>query len=97
MKDYLARAGYDNVVHIGTNGKMSEISAAMGMTSLENLDEFITVNRNNYRQYQEDLADVTGLHLMTYNEAEKCNYQYIVMEIDETVTHISRDSLIQIL
>jgi dTDP-4-amino-4,6-dideoxygalactose transaminase len=25
-------AGYDKVVYVGTNGKMSEISAAMGLT-----------------------------------------------------------------
>ena len=48
-------AGYDNVVHIGTNGKMSEVAAAMGLTSLESLHEFIGVNRRNYDQYQEQL------------------------------------------
>ncbi|MGD0277324.1 MAG: aminotransferase class I/II-fold pyridoxal phosphate-dependent enzyme, partial [Syntrophales bacterium] len=30
-------AGYDNVIYIGTNGKMAEISAAMGLTGIENL------------------------------------------------------------
>jgi dTDP-4-amino-4,6-dideoxygalactose transaminase len=43
-------AGYDQVVYIGTNGKMSEISAAMGLTSLESLDEFIQINHRNYQQ-----------------------------------------------
>ena len=33
---------------LGTNGKMSEASAAMGLTSLESADEFIAVNRRNY-------------------------------------------------
>ena len=33
--------GYDEVGYIGTNGKMTEIAAAMGLTSLESLDEFI--------------------------------------------------------
>ncbi len=28
-------SGYDNVVYIGTNGKMNEMCAAMGVTSLE--------------------------------------------------------------
>src|SRR6185503_15420667 len=41
-------AGYDNVIYIGTNGKMSEISAAMGLTSLEAVDSLICHNRNNY-------------------------------------------------
>ena len=33
--------GYDNVIYIGTNGKMTEVCAAMGLTSLESVDEFI--------------------------------------------------------
>ena len=45
-------AGYDNVIYIGTNGKMSEISAAMGLTGLESLDEFIAANRRNYAAYR---------------------------------------------
>src|SRR6185312_7235547 len=30
-------AGYDNVIYIGTNGKMTEMAAAMGLTNLESL------------------------------------------------------------
>lgn len=90
-------AGYDNVVGLGTNGKMSEICAAMGLTSLESLDEFIAANRRNYRVYQRELADLPGVRLLDYDETERCNYQYVVLEIDETRTHMSRDLLIQIL
>jgi dTDP-4-amino-4,6-dideoxygalactose transaminase len=90
-------AGYDNVVYIGTNGKMSEVSAAMGLTSLESLDEFIAANRRNYRQYRQELANVPGLTLLDYDESDKCNYQYIVLEVDEDVTRISRDHLQQVL
>jgi dTDP-4-amino-4,6-dideoxygalactose transaminase len=90
-------AGYDNVIYIGTNGKMSEVSAAMGLTSLESLDELIAVNCRNYKHYQHELAGIPGVHLTTYDETEKCNYQYIVLEIDEAVTQISRDLLLDIL
>ena len=30
--------GFDNVIHLGTNGKMTEVCAAMGLTSLESID-----------------------------------------------------------
>jgi dTDP-4-amino-4,6-dideoxygalactose transaminase len=90
-------AGYDNVIYIGTNGKMNEVSAAMGLTSLEGLDEFIAVNHRNYKQYQHELAGIPGVHLVTYNDAAKCNYQYIVLEVDEAVTLVSRDQLVGIL
>lgn len=90
-------AGYDQVIYIGTNGKMSEISAAMGLTSLESLDNFVETNHRNYQQYRTELTEVPGLRLLTFNENEKCNYQYIVVEIDETIAGISRDELVHVL
>ncbi|MEP7322447.1 MAG: aminotransferase class I/II-fold pyridoxal phosphate-dependent enzyme [Saprospiraceae bacterium] len=90
-------AGYDHVIYIGTNGKMTEIAAAMGLTSLESMDEFITINYRNYHHYQQQLADIAGISMMTYDENERNNFQYIVLEIDEATTHISRDQLADIL
>lgn len=90
-------AGYDRVLDIGTNGKMNEVSAAMGLTSLESLDAFIAANYRNYRRYEQNLARVPGVRLVPYSEGERCNYQYIVLEIDRGVTRISRDQLQQIL
>lgn len=90
-------AGFDVVTSIGTNGKMSEVSAAMGLTSLESLDSFIEANRHNYRLYRQQLAGVPGVSLIRYQEDEKCNYQYVVIEIDEAITGFSRDMLDDIL
>ena len=50
-------AGYDNVIYVGTNGKMSEVSAAMGLTGLESLDEFIATNLHNYEAYRTGLQE----------------------------------------
>ncbi len=90
-------AGYDNVIYIGTNGKMSEVSAAMGLTELESLEEFIGINYRNYKQYGHELKGMPGIQLVTYDETEKCNYQYIVLEIDEAITRVTRDQLVEIL
>ena len=90
-------AGYDNVIYIGTNGKMSEVSAAMGLTGLESLDEFISVNHRNYREYKRELESIPGVQFMTYDETEKCNYQYIILEVDEQTIGISRDQLVEVL
>jgi dTDP-4-amino-4,6-dideoxygalactose transaminase len=90
-------AGNDNVVHVGTNGKMNETSAAMGLTGLESLSEFIDANYQNYKHYQEELAGIPGVKLIVYNEKEKCNYQYIVLEIDEYKFEVARDKLIEVL
>lgn len=90
-------AGYDKVVQLGTNGKMSEVSAAMGLTSLESLDEFVAVNRRNYHQYRQGLSDLPGVHLIHYDEDEQCNYQYIILEIDQDTSQLSRDQLQDVL
>jgi dTDP-4-amino-4,6-dideoxygalactose transaminase len=90
-------AGYDNVVSLGTNGKMSEVSAAMGLTGLESIDEFIAANRGNYEAYREELSDVRGISPVTYDDTQKNNYQYVVFLIDDQFTGISRDQLMDLL
>ena len=90
-------SGYDNVVSVGTNGKMNEFSAAMGLTSFEAKEEIIEANYRNYRQYLSDLANLPGLNVLEYDEKEKSNYQYVVLQIDEEVTQITRDKLVEIL
>ena len=90
-------AGYDNVIYVGTNGKMSEVSAAMGLTGLEDLDEFIQVNQCNYRQYRQELAGLPGIKMVAYDETERCNYQYIVLEVDDRAMGITRDQLLKVL
>lgn len=90
-------AGMDNVIYIGTNGKMSEPAAAMGLTGLESLDLFIDTNRANYQRYREELQGVPGVKMVTYDHSERRNYQYVVLEIDERQAGISRDRLLEIL
>lgn len=88
--------GLDTVVTIGINGKMSEVSAAMGLTGLESLDDFIVVNRRNYDRYVCALAGIPGLRMLRYDGQERQNYQYIVLELDSTAG-ISRDDLVSVL
>ncbi len=86
--------GMDNVVYIGTNGKMTEICAAMGLTGLECLAEIISVNKDAYELYVSDLQGIPGLSLMKYSTSEHSNYQYIVVEIDENIAGATRDHVI---
>lgn len=90
-------AGMDNVTNVGTNGKMSEVSAAMGLTSLESIERFIEANYRNYCAYAKGLANIPGIQLIPYDENEKNNYQYMVIEVNEQIAGISRDTLVQIL
>jgi len=90
-------AGMDNVVYIGTNGKMSEVSAAMGLVGLESLDDFIEVNRVNHRLYREGLAEIPGISLLNSDESEKHNWQYVVMELEAGIAGLTRDQVIAVL
>ncbi len=89
--------GYDQTEYIGINGKMNEVSAAMGLTSLEGMDEVVDINFRNYKRYEQKLAGFDGISLLRYDETEKCNYQYIILELDERKTMIDRDQLVKIL
>src|SRR6185312_1314993 len=90
-------AGYDNVIYLGTNGKMNEVCAAMGLTGLESMQDFVAANRRNYEQYRRDLGGIPGVELISYDPAEKSNYQYIVAEIDADETSLTRDRLVEVL
>jgi dTDP-4-amino-4,6-dideoxygalactose transaminase len=90
-------AGYDNVIYLGTNGKMSEVSAAMGLTGLESLEDVVAINRSNYQLYRTGLAGIPGIDLVTYDESERANFQYIVLEVDESRSGVSRDLLVSAL
>lgn len=86
--------GYDKVDYLGINGKMNEVSAAMGLTNLESIDAFIAINRRNYEIYRQELHDLVGFEVICYDETEKNNYQYIVVEIDEDEAGVSRNALV---
>ncbi len=75
--------GYDTVAELGTNAKMSELSAAMGLTSLDSVDEFIDANLRNYDRYRRALDRVDGVKLIDYEDGERHNRQYVVMEVTQ--------------
>jgi len=88
---------YDEVGYIGTNGKMSEISAAMGLTSLESIDDFIAVNRANHQRYAEGLAGIAGVTLIDCDEQDTSNHQYVVVQVDGAASRLDRDQLDRLL
>lgn len=90
-------AGVDTVVHVGINGKMNEMAAAMGLVSLDCFDEFVDANRRNYEIYARRLSALPGITLIRYDESEQNNYQYVVLEYEPAPGGLSRDQLVDIL
>jgi dTDP-4-amino-4,6-dideoxygalactose transaminase len=89
-------SGYDNVIYPGTNGKMSEIAAAMGLTNLEDLDDFVAINRRSYQRYRDEIASVPGLSVLEYDQSERNNYQYVVLEVAPYFP-VARDRIVEVL
>jgi dTDP-4-amino-4,6-dideoxygalactose transaminase len=89
--------GFDNVIYLGVNGKMSEVCAAMGLTNLEAMDEIVAVNRRNYLTYCEELRSVPGVSVIRYEPEEKNNYQYVVVEVNPDVCPRNRDEIVEAL
>jgi dTDP-4-amino-4,6-dideoxygalactose transaminase len=76
---------------------MTEVCAAMGLTSLESVAEFIQTNQRNYQSYRRGLDKIPGISLLQYDTAERSNYQYIVVEVDERKAGLRRDALVEVL
>ncbi|MES9829644.1 MAG: DegT/DnrJ/EryC1/StrS family aminotransferase [Candidatus Thiodiazotropha sp.] len=89
-------SGVDNVIHPGTNGKMTEIAAAMGLTNIRSIDKVIDHNRSVYQAYGRALADVATVDLLAYDEQESNNYQYVVVEVTED-SPVTRDRIVDAL
>jgi dTDP-4-amino-4,6-dideoxygalactose transaminase len=85
--------GYDNVVHPGTNGKLPEINAAMGLVNLDGLPGFVAANRRNHEAYATAVAGIDGLRLLQFDEAHDPNYHYVVVEVDEAFP-VGRDAIV---
>jgi dTDP-4-amino-4,6-dideoxygalactose transaminase len=86
-------AGYDNVIHPGTNGKMIEICAAMGLTNLDAHEDVIVSNRSDHSAYAAALADIPGISLLAYDPRERNSNHYVVIEVDKSCA-ATRDQIV---
>ena len=76
-------AGEDDVVYEGTNGKMTEVCAAMGLANLGALDDVVATNHRNYEAYLRELTGIAGVSLLPIGGEGRSNFQYVVMLVDE--------------
>lgn len=96
----LRNFGYDRADHVtgpGTNAKMSEAAAAMGLASLDTLPDLVAANTRNHARYRAGLAGVTGVRLREHFGAGPGNHQYVVAEVDPEETGVDADRLARVL
>ncbi len=83
----------DEISSIGTNGKLNELQAALGLSVFE----CINVEREKRKQiksyYYEYLNDIEGLHFIREPQNVESSYQYFPIRIDAKHFGCTRDEL----
>ena len=82
---------------VGTNAKMSEAAAAIGLANLDQLPQLLDLHARNHECYEAVLAEIPGMHLWHAGQREGRNCQYVVVEIDADTYGLSCDQLQPIL
>lgn len=83
----------DNVMEPGTNGKLNEVQAAVGILLLAKVQEEIQKRKELTQQYRQLLEDVRGIKVSKDMEGVKHNYPYFVIRIDKAEFGLSRDEV----
>lgn len=86
-------ADAETVVLSGLNAKMNEVQAGVGLEVLKVVDEERRKRHAVKKAYQENLADIEGIRVLTTLEDQASSYQYFVVEIDEALLGYSRDAI----
>ncbi|GAA1952083.1 DegT/DnrJ/EryC1/StrS family aminotransferase [Amycolatopsis minnesotensis] len=81
----------------GTNAKMTEACAAMGLTSLEALEDSIRANIDRHADYRAALAGTPGIEVVEFNPAHHNNHQYLIIKVDHAENGLRRDTLLDLL
>ncbi len=95
--DYLKNFGFKNDVEVvmpGTNAKMNEMQALMGIQVLKYIDEIILKRSKITELYRACLKKVPGIRLVPALSPDiRYNYAYLPVEVDEKEFGMSRDDL----
>ena len=82
----------ETIDEIGTNGKMSEFQAAMGVASWKYCDKIINRRKELTMQYKEKLSNIQGIKLCEEKDNITYNYAYMPILLNEKYG-ISRNEL----
>lgn len=89
--------GQESVLAIGTNAKMTEMHAAMGLCNLRHIDEEIAKRSRAMNRYRELLSGVKGLKLCDPQENIIPNYIYFPVLFDKKEFGMNRNEVATLL
>lgn len=85
--------GFTQIESAGTNGKLNELCATAGLTSLESIETVVAHNRRNLETYEDVLDSIPGLQCATISSADRQNAHYVVVRTGQELG-LSRDELL---
>lgn len=80
----------------GSNIKMNEFAAAMGLCNLRHIDESIASRKEAVERYRENLSGVRGIQLSAVQDNVKSNYAYFPIIVNEEFRK-TRDNVFSVL
>lgn len=83
----------EKVVISGTNAKLNEVQAAVGIEVLKIVKEERKRRKYIKKLYENGLCNIPGIKIVNKLDDENSSYQYFTIEIDEDKYGISRDEL----
>lgn len=78
---------------IGSNAKMNEFQAAMGICNLKYVDTEIAKRQTIVERYRYHLSNIDGIQLSPIQDNVKPNYAYFPIIVDEKIFGASRNEL----
>lgn len=84
-------AGVDHVVALGTNAKMNEFNAAMGLGSLDAMPAIVAHNERMDAAYRRELAGVPHVSVLAPPPGVTTNRQYVVLDVFDPAQPDLRD------
>lgn len=93
LGDNLVCSEKEDAESIGTNAKMTEFQAAMGLCNLLHIDEQISKRKAAVMRYREKLSDIPGIKLCDEQKGVRHNYAYFPVVFDPFVFRKSRDKV----
>ncbi len=83
--------GSDNSEYVGTNAKMTEVSAAMGICNLRHIDKALQNRQIPFNIYNSRLSGIDGIKLIAKQEGVLPNYAYYPIVFQEEKCGTNRD------
>lgn len=78
---------------VGSNAKMNEFQAAMGLCNLKHVNEEIQKRKSVVERYRTNFKGIEGIKLSPIQENVESNYAYFPIVVDEKVFGVTRNEI----